>query len=343
MTLPAGFKYQVVVRPLGGRRLSVEKAVRFSGVYELREGRLVLVQPLGPEDAGFEWEIRGADELVLVAQPPVRKTGQNYLGATLKRLTENNEPVAPKGMRTDGGPAPRVPAAGGPARVEGSPPDEERARRALERIRAEYRLRKEPAYRAPPQYCLVLLGREPARLWLVSDGVTLYVDRNGNGDLTEPGEAVPFKAAGFASFFAATFPGGREGVRHTNVHIGVRQRDWEKDQGGHWAVRAEVGGRYPMYALVHKFARKPEDAPVVHLGGPLRMGLHELESGSLARGGQAELAAHVVCQYPGVEKAFVDVDRWQRKDVHPVAEVRLPARALGAEPVTLRMPLTRRC
>ena len=58
---------------------------------------------------------------------------------------------------------------------------------------------------------------------------------------------------------------------------------------------------------------------------------------------QAELNAVVGCSYPGVENGFVDVDQWERKDVHPIAEIRLPARPPGAEPITLRVPLTQRC
>src|SRR5438067_10518704 len=52
-------------------------------------------------------------------------------------------------------------------------------------------IRKEPAYRGKPRYCLLVFGPEAAtRVWLVQDGDVLYVDRNGNGDLTEPGEKV---------------------------------------------------------------------------------------------------------------------------------------------------------
>ena len=52
---------------------------------------------------------------------------------------------------------------------------------------------KEPAYRAKPRYCLLLFGPEAkTRVWLVQDGDTLYMDRNGNGDLTEAGEKVPW-------------------------------------------------------------------------------------------------------------------------------------------------------
>jgi hypothetical protein len=48
---------------------------------------------------------------------------------------------------------------------------------------------KEPAYKPKPKYCLLVFGPEAkTRVWLVLDGDTLYVDRNGNGDLTEKGE-----------------------------------------------------------------------------------------------------------------------------------------------------------
>src|SRR6516164_5027781 len=50
---------------------------------------------------------------------------------------------------------------------------------------------KEPAYKSKPKYCLLVFGSEAkTRVWLVLDGDALYVDRNGNGDLTEPGEKV---------------------------------------------------------------------------------------------------------------------------------------------------------
>jgi hypothetical protein len=51
---------------------------------------------------------------------------------------------------------------------------------------------REPAYKSKtPKYCLLVFGPEAkTRVWLVLDGDTLYVDRNGNGDLTEKGEMV---------------------------------------------------------------------------------------------------------------------------------------------------------
>jgi hypothetical protein len=49
---------------------------------------------------------------------------------------------------------------------------------------------REPAYQTKtPKYALLVFGPEARhRVWLVLDGDALYVDRNGNGDLTEKGE-----------------------------------------------------------------------------------------------------------------------------------------------------------
>ena len=56
-------------------------------------------------------------------------------------------------------------------------------------------LRKEPTYQTKaPKYCLLVFGPQATtRVWLVQDGDALYVDRNGNGDLTEEGERVAAK------------------------------------------------------------------------------------------------------------------------------------------------------
>ncbi len=50
---------------------------------------------------------------------------------------------------------------------------------------------REPKYKAQPKYCLLVFGPEAKeRVWLVQDGDVLYVDRNGNGDLTEAGKKI---------------------------------------------------------------------------------------------------------------------------------------------------------
>lgn len=58
---------------------------------------------------------------------------------------------------------------------------------AVDLTQIDRSLRKEPAYQSQaPQYCLLIFGREAkVRVWLVLDGDALYLDRNGNGDLSE--------------------------------------------------------------------------------------------------------------------------------------------------------------
>lgn len=90
MVLPAGFTHNMHIRRINPRRYLFTKAVRFSGFYELRKNRLVLVQPATRNEGPFEWELRKTGDLVLVVQPPVAKTGSNYLGATLIRLPKDD-------------------------------------------------------------------------------------------------------------------------------------------------------------------------------------------------------------------------------------------------------------
>lgn len=50
-------------------------------------------------------------------------------------------------------------------------------------------IKKEPKYDEKPVYLLLAFGPEAKfKVWAVLDGTTLYVDRNGNGDLTDDGE-----------------------------------------------------------------------------------------------------------------------------------------------------------
>jgi hypothetical protein len=104
MQLPAGFVHEVSVTPLGGDRYRLEpRQLNSSGVYEVRGGRLVIVEPNDRRLLGFAWEIHPDGHLTLVDQPPTEKTGVNYLGAVM----------VPVGTRLPPLPArkPRMPAA----------------------------------------------------------------------------------------------------------------------------------------------------------------------------------------------------------------------------------------
>src|SRR5439155_5114001 len=86
-------------------------------------------------------------------------------------------------------------------------------------------LQKEPAYRTKPKYCLLVFGPEAkTRVWLVLDGDVLYIDRNGNGDLTEAGERARANAE-------ETFLIGKIEEVESRVCHNLELRRIEKDQG----------------------------------------------------------------------------------------------------------------
>ncbi len=95
LAMPAGVKYEVSLRAEAGQRFVLEKAGRFSGVYELRGSRLVMVEPSDRVETGFEWEARGPDEFTLAVQRPELET--DYVGATMTRLkdAQAKKPPAP--------------------------------------------------------------------------------------------------------------------------------------------------------------------------------------------------------------------------------------------------------
>jgi beta-lactamase regulating signal transducer with metallopeptidase domain len=89
MHLPPGFVHEVTLKFLGGNRYRLGPAwLNSSGVYELRGDRLVMVEPNDARLLGFQWEMHGDGHLALVDQPPLAKTGSNYLGAKLVPATK---------------------------------------------------------------------------------------------------------------------------------------------------------------------------------------------------------------------------------------------------------------
>jgi hypothetical protein len=146
----------------------------------------------------------------------------------------------------------------------------------------ERRLVKEPAYQKPPLYCLLVFGPEAkTHVWLALDGDTVYVDWNGNGDLTEEGERV--RLPRFGKSFDPTrleermaeLGGVTEGdLRHTELRL--RQYHVRPDfQPGGWdsgrqeQLRALARG--DPQALLHEVSvaveRRPRPGDRVRIAG----------------------------------------------------------------------------
>jgi hypothetical protein len=202
-------------------------------------------------------------------------------------------------------------------------------------------IKKEPAYKGKPKYCLLVFGPEAkTRVWVVLDGTTLYVDTNGNGDLTDPGERFPNDGKDLKEFEVADRPGkGRYKVRSIGVHRS------EKEGRVFLMANVEFVGRFKQYCDLAP-SESLREAPVAHFGGPLRMGLREMNWApvqKLVRGQYTDLNVWVGT-FDRANGCWVVV----RSDglpegLNPVAQVEYPPARPEAKPVIGRYELKERC
>jgi hypothetical protein len=237
---------------------------------------------------------------------------------------------------------------------------------------------KEPAYQTKDvRYCLLVFGPDAkTRVWLVQDGDTLYVDRNGNGDLTEPGEKVPaakdagpkengytFEAGDLAvggkvhkGLTVSLFPLKRYAANPSLADVAAIRNVLKADAA---AVVAQlsvdvasarfkgngVGGRIMQSvgfydpAGVLTFAAKPADAPVIHLDGPITVSFYgEVPALRLGRDNDLVLAVGTPGRGGGTFAMLAYQDTIPNA-VHPKVEVRWP----GDPPVKESFELKQRC
>jgi hypothetical protein len=237
---------------------------------------------------------------------------------------------------------------------------------------------KEPAYQTKNvKYCLLVFGPEAKhRVWLVQDGDTLYVDRNGNGDLTEAGKKVTAKKGDFTNavegvyeFEVGDIPEGK--LLHKGLRVQIAKLET-------WADREEVIKRqlakepqakaclvylevempgWKSFGLegrvmqtscpwdhrgVSAWSDRPETAPIVHFRGPW----HLLHFGTPPRltAGRAEdfvLALGTPGFGPGTT-AYVAYEGVVPEKVYPKVEITFPPRP-GEPPRKELYELKERC
>jgi hypothetical protein len=254
---------------------------------------------------------------------------------------------------------------------------------------------KEPVYQSKtPQYAVLAFGpKAEARVWLVLDLAhdplrekpggkdSLYIDRNGNGDLTDRGERIPVSVITSTHFdwiakrsLEMHLPQFMAGdivisdskiTKYTGLTVDV---GWfVAGQQYRWvALKVNVSGRgtQSVSSPLLRFADKPADAPVIHFDGPLALRLNMstnilhhpvnytdkkeaappwYEQAPLVRGEVCELTAEVGT--PGVGPgtfALMTADI-PPSNAHPVALVEFRHRD-AAKPATLvKVELTQRC
>ena len=187
-------------------------------------------------------------------------------------------------------------------------------------------IKKQPPYRGKPKYCLLLFGPDAkSRVWLALDGDSLYVDRNGDGDLTGESKLVrlhkayPIKNSLYAEqreFLAGDLQVGQRKygsleVTHcvpnpTFVPTAVDDKQSKELLDKHPGaiiviVAVKIDGRVRQVAAP-AFGGTPEDAPVIHFGGPLTMGFHPkwFYGWPVFARGKADSTLTVVVGTPGV-------------------------------------------
>jgi hypothetical protein len=148
---------------------------------------------------------------------------------------------------------------------------------AAELAHVDRSIGKEPAYQSTPAFCLLVFGlKAEERVWLALDGDALYVDRNGNGDLTEADERVKPQPSPFGDLLGLF---GRRRPSTKTFEVGPvtgggrrRHRLVVQVQEGVWSVYVEVDGRLQQFGGARPGASR-DTAPVIHFNGPLEMQL----------------------------------------------------------------------
>jgi hypothetical protein len=228
-------------------------------------------------------------------------------------------------------------------------------------------IRKEPVYQTKsPKYCLLVFGTEAKTLvWLVHDGDKLYVDRNGNSDLTEDGEHVkgeeerprispPIGARDVEHIEARVWKFNlgevREGkLRHDALviefqHIESTTKGEKPSAEDNTFITLKLEGNRQQSAYGNfSFAPRRQDAPVIHFNGPLTMATC-FENQVLFRG-EKEHELRTAIGTPGLGKgtfAFLSTDAVPA-NIHPIAEIEFPSASADAKPIRSKFTLDHRC
>jgi hypothetical protein len=239
--------------------------------------------------------------------------------------------------------------------------------RAVDLAKIDRSLRKEPTYESKqPQYCLVVFGLEAkSRVWVVLDGDVLYVDRNGNGDLTDPGERIAAQEVYrnleerpevevMRRFELTCWKAGEQPILTCGPQVQwfyllqvVPRADWhdqtwvksQREKPFDFAVTTKTGHGQRG---VLRFASSPQEAPILHFDGPRRFALSDKFGPHHFRPGEScDLAVelHTEGLNATVRTDFFEVP----EGVHPVAEIEFPPGRPGEDPIRVRVELKERC
>lgn len=220
---------------------------------------------------------------------------------------------------------------------------------ATELTKIDRRIAREPAYESKePKYCLLVFGAEArTRVWLVLDGDVLYIDRNGNGDLTEAGKKVALQGRGkkqnrrnqLRTFNAGEIVEADGKTRYPQLTVMLFGDSCSLllQSAG---KRMQMAGASGNGTLV--FAAKPADAPIIQFNGPLSLG--PFSTPKVTRNGKT-IDVAVLIGTPGHGKGTFASSGYQDlpKEARPTIEIAFPGAQPGAPPLVVKDTLTHRC
>jgi hypothetical protein len=246
---------------------------------------------------------------------------------------------------------------------------------ATDLTKIDRKITKEPAYKFKPKYCLLVFGPEArTRVWLVLDGDTLYVDRNCNGVLTEAGKKVADQTRAGRGEGEYEFDAGQirsQGRTHEQLLVNVSKLDRlaatddvakeflaKNPKALAYLISVEMempgykgkglSGRVPQTVPgvdingVLQFGDRPQDAPVVHFGGPLEITFYGRQQLTRGRDADLFLAVGTAGVGPGTT-AYLTHEGVIPDNAYPVLEVTYPPGERGQAPARERYELKRRC
>jgi hypothetical protein len=219
-------------------------------------------------------------------------------------------------------------------------------------------IRKQPSYKGKPKYALLVFGPEAkTRVWVVKDGETLYVDRNGDGDLTGEDEKFSLncpdpqlKGFGHLAHCQIEIRDPDKQTRYLITSINISAEDNKPSDKPHLMANVDIKGPlvYRQYCDA-KMAEKPDEAAIAHFHGSLA-----IEPRTIGWKLTPELSRLPIDDPAGDVSAVVGTMDAERgcwvvvrsedlpKDLHPVVEVEYPTRKNGV-PIKQRYRLEQRC
>jgi hypothetical protein len=230
---------------------------------------------------------------------------------------------------------------------------------------------KEPKYQNQPRYALLVFGpKANSRAWLVMDGEdVLYVDRNGNGDLTEEGErvVVDTDATKKANVAPGAYKGmnvfdiGTVGGHRLRLDFWVRNKDYvpaddfyktilkerrENDWENASLYRIGADGTTAQNPII--FAPCSADAQVTNLGGLLTIRPKWDDRQRIKSEGESDFDVKIgsICLPPRNCKHAIFSPLTTSEvpqDLHPRAVFEFPNTEVGKPPITVEAVLNQRC